>query len=115
MHIWKKVEEQHLEESEDPPPFEYEPEVYDEPEENLVSPYQFFKNIIDNDFLNNLTHQSNLYALQKCVNSPPKLTREELEQCMAAWDYQFGLAYLKLVKPVCIGVIQLKMIGVKMY
>ena len=43
-------------------------------------PMKYFKNFISNELLDKICEQSNIHALQKNVNKPLLLYREELEQ-----------------------------------
>lgn len=44
------------------------------------NPVWYFKKLFTSDLLDNIVHQSNLYATQQNVNKPLHLSREELEQ-----------------------------------
>ncbi len=48
--------------------------------EDLSSPFQCFRRFVDSEFLDLIVEKSNLYSVQKNVNRPLKLSREELEQ-----------------------------------
>ncbi len=45
-----------------------------------MSPFQYFKKFIDNSTFDIIVNQSNLYSVQKNVNHPFKLSKEEFEQ-----------------------------------
>lgn len=46
----------------------------------LATPIWYFRQLLTSEILDEIVHQSNLYALQKDVNKPLSLTRNELEQ-----------------------------------
>ncbi|XP_068226355.1 piggyBac transposable element-derived protein 3-like [Palaemon carinicauda] len=46
----------------------------------LATPIWYFRQLLTSEILDEIVHQSNLYALQKDVNKPLRLTRNELEQ-----------------------------------
>lgn len=75
--VWKKVDAQNLL-SEDPP-FQ-DGAQHPDPEDTLATPYVYFKNFVDDVFLDIIVDQSNVYAIQKNVNCPLKLSRDEFEQ-----------------------------------
>lgn len=51
------------------------------PEDNEVdTPIDYFREIIDDNFINLIVEQSNLYSVQKDPNKPLNVTKEEIEQ-----------------------------------
>ena len=75
--LWKKIDKRDSIPKE--PEFSNEQEVVN-PEEQVMTPFQFFSKFIDKEFLNYIVDQSNLYSVQKNANKPLKLTVDEFEQ-----------------------------------
>jgi hypothetical protein len=49
-------------------------------DDEILSPMTYFKGFFSDDFLDQIVHQCNLYAVQKNPNKPLNLSRVELEQ-----------------------------------
>lgn len=76
-YIWNAVARNQL--SKDSPTFL---EATIDEDDEILSPVNYFRKFFSCEFLDEIVHQCNIYAVQKNPNKPFNLTKDELEQWM---------------------------------